>query len=146
MTQITPFEEARMLVETAKSRKLSKEELSRLGFCSHQVKQSRLANDRLSKNLKEVEDAAEDLLVDQMRKQKINSVQEGGIKFEVSAVKYKPHVTDWKKFHDHILATGDFSLLERRPGQKAIAERWDDSKIIPGVEKFPVYSLVVTQP
>lgn len=134
-----------MLVETAKSRKLTPQELSRLGYCSHQVKQSRLANDRLSKSLKEVEDASEDLLVDQMRKQKINSVSEGGIKFEVSSVKYKPHVSDWKKFYEHISSLNDFSFLERRPAQKAIAERWDNGEIIPGVEKFPVYSLVVSQ-
>lgn len=47
-----------------------------------------------------------------------------------------PKVEDWDQFYAHIKKTGDFDLLQRRPGEAACQERWQDGKEIPGVSKF----------
>jgi hypothetical protein len=43
--------------------------------------------------------------------------------------------------HAHVLATGDFSVLQRRLSEGAIKERWHADEEVPGVIKFPVWKL-----
>lgn len=44
----------------------------------------------------------------------------------------------WKKFYAHIKKTGEFELLNKALNAKAIKERWDAKKAIPGVGKYHV--------
>lgn len=43
---------------------------------------------------------------------------------------------DWTKFYAHVKKKGEFELLNKALNQKAIAERWDAGKEIPGLVKF----------
>lgn len=52
-----------------------------------------------------------------------------------------PTVSDWDTFWRHVLETGDSSLIQRRVGQKAVQERWEDGREVPGVEPFTQVSL-----
>lgn len=45
-------------------------------------------------------------------------------------------VEDWDKFYAYIARTKAWELLQRRPGEKAIAERWDNGKEVPGIVPF----------
>ncbi len=129
------------LKDLATVRELTAKELGELADLHLRCKTERLRLDKESKMVDEIEKGTEKLLVDQMLKQKVSAA--GGQKLRVSMnpVKHRPHVTDWTEFYKFILKTEDFSLLERRPSASAVAERWDDSVIVPGVEKFPVYTL-----
>ncbi len=50
--------------------------------------------------------------------------------------KTKPTVADWPVFYAHIKKTGNFDLMQRRVGEAAVRERWEDGKEVPGVERF----------
>ena len=56
----------------------------------------------------------------------------------------EPSVTDWQTLYDHIRATGDFELLQRRPTTLACRERWEAGVAIPGVSKYTVQSLSIS--
>lgn len=45
-------------------------------------------------------------------------------------------VEDWAKFYKHIAARKEFDLLNKAVNQKAVQERWEQKKNIPGVGKF----------
>lgn len=133
------------LIAAAKAGPLSTNDLSRLLQVQDAAESERMAHDKLSRELKKIEDEAESLLIDQIRKNKVLNVQYQGLTVSLAGPKMKPHVQEWDKFYAYILKNEDFSLLERRPAAKAITERWDDNQVVPGVEKFPIYSLNKTR-
>lgn len=57
----------------------------------------------------------------------------------------KPTVTDWEDVYDYIVDNDRFDLLQKRLGDKAIAEIWDEGEQIPGVEKITVKSVSITK-
>ena len=134
-----------LLVGNAKSRPLTKFELGELLYIQDTAERERLELGRKVRALEKVDTEAEQLLIDQIRKGSVLNVQCGGLTASLTGPKYKPHVQEWDKFYAYILKEEDFSLLERRPAAKAIAERWDDNQVIPGVEKFPIFSLSKTR-
>lgn len=102
---------------------------------------ARLRIDKESAELKAIESAAEQLVIKQMRTQEITAAGGQMITAKLNPVKYAPQVGDWPAFYAHIVATNDFSLLQKRVSDTAVRERWEDEKLVPGVEKFPVYTL-----
>lgn len=59
--------------------------------------------------------------------------------------KDRPAVMDWDKFYDHIRKNRAFELLNRAVNAKAVKERWESGKVVPGVEKFPYKDVSVTK-
>ncbi len=55
------------------------------------------------------------------------------------------HVVDWDAFAAHVIATRDFSLLQRRLNDGALREHWDVGEAIPGVEPFLVTKVSLTK-
>ncbi|MDD2775547.1 MAG: hypothetical protein PHU06_06300 [Gallionella sp.] len=55
--------------------------------------------------------------------------------------KIVPSVKDWDAFFEYVRKTKSFDLLQRRVSDKAVAERWDNGKTVPGVEQFNVVKL-----
>lgn len=47
-----------------------------------------------------------------------------------------PNVVDWDDLQEHILETGDFYLLQKRPAAAAFRELHASGKEIPGMEAF----------
>lgn len=47
-----------------------------------------------------------------------------------------PTVENWEAFYAHIKKTGSFELLNRAVNRKAVTERWDAKKQVPGVGRF----------
>lgn len=68
-------------------------------------------------------------------------------KIALAQVKTKrvPQVDDWDALYKHVKRTGDFTLLQRRLANDAIAERWDAGKKIPGVVPFNTVTVSVTK-
>ena len=60
-------------------------------------------------------------------------------------VEPQPTVEDWDEFYKHIKKKGEFDLLNRAPNRKAIAERWNNGKEVPGVGKFDAVKVSVTK-
>lgn len=122
--------------------KLPPKTLGMLADEFHEARIARLAADKVAAALKTEESRLEATLIDQMIKQESTAC--GGKKLKVSIPAepdYKPTVKDWDKVYEYILKTKDFSLLHKRIGEGAVAERWEAGENVPGVEKFPVYKL-----
>lgn len=47
-----------------------------------------------------------------------------------------PQVANWDKLYAYIKKTGSFDLLHKRLSDKAVTERWESKRIVPGVEEF----------
>lgn len=56
-----------------------------------------------------------------------------------------PQVADWDKFYGHIKKTGNFELLNRAVNRKAVQERWDEKKRVPGVTAFHAKNVSCTK-
>jgi hypothetical protein len=54
-------------------------------------------------------------------------------------------VEDWDKFYAHIRKTGHFELLQRRPADTAVRERWDAEEQVPGVVPFKIFKVSITK-
>lgn len=102
---------------------------------------ARLVLDRQSTAYKKTEVECNSLLVDQLSKHGGVIETDMNVWFLSGRID-EPHVSDWEKLWGHIRATGDFSLLEKRPSSTAIKAIWGAGESVPGVEKYPVYKLV----
>lgn len=54
-------------------------------------------------------------------------------------------VDDWPTLYRYIVANDAFDLLQRRVSDKAVKDRWDLQKVVPGVSPFPVTNLSINQ-
>lgn len=59
--------------------------------------------------------------------------------------KERPYVADWSKFYGYIKKRGEFELLNRAPNARAIKERWEAGKAIPGVDKSTYRDISLTK-
>lgn len=50
----------------------------------------------------------------------------------------EPNVDDWEALYAHIMSTGDFSLLQRRPTSTSMRELWKLGQTVPGVSSRTV--------
>lgn len=56
-----------------------------------------------------------------------------------------PQVKDWDVLYKYIKKTGSFDLLHRRLSSKAVEDRWENGKDVPGVEEFMVTSVTLNK-
>lgn len=54
-------------------------------------------------------------------------------------------VKDWTKLYAYISRHKAFELLQKRLSDRAVKDRWDDGKSIPGVEPFNIKKVSVTK-
>jgi hypothetical protein len=47
-----------------------------------------------------------------------------------------PQVKDWDAFYKYVARNKAFELLQRRLSDGAVKERWENGKVVPGVERF----------
>lgn len=58
---------------------------------------------------------------------------------------YEPQVEDWDAVRAHIMATGEWELLQKRIGDGAVKERWENDQEVPGVGRRKVEKLSTTR-
>lgn len=103
----------------------------------------RLLADKVAENLKKEETALQKQLIDICIKGGAKAL--GGTKGVVNYERdNKPTVVDWEKLYTYIRENNAFELLQRRLGEKAVEERWEDDISIPGVGTFPVDKLTIS--
>lgn len=56
-----------------------------------------------------------------------------------------PKCEDWNKFYAYISANNAYDLLHKRITDTAVVLRWNESVVIPGVVKFPVFKLKLSE-
>ena len=128
-------------LDLIESSEVAAKDLGRLSDYFWDIKQKRLKADKVAAALKTLESGCEAKLIEQMLRQEISAVGGGDVIFTMGAPTQEPVVNDWIEYWDFIKKEDDMSLFERRPGRKAIKERWEAGEVIPGVSKFPVYKL-----
>lgn len=104
------------------------------------LREARLALDKQVTEAKEREEFVKNYLIDNIPKSEATGVS--GKLWSTSVVRKKiAQVKDWDAFYKHILKTKDFSLLNRAANRKAIEERWEAKKVVPGVEAFDTVTI-----
>lgn len=95
-------------------------------------------------SIKTVEDQLESHIIDLFTAEDINKV--GGSQGTVTLKeKDVPRITDYEALCKHIKKNDAWDLLQRRPGEVACQSRWEAGEEIPGVEKFHVKKLALTE-
>lgn len=108
------------------------------------IRTGRLALDKQSSTLKAEEDMLRGIVLREM-KGRPNPVYEAGkLKAELKMRAYA-NVTDWAAVQKHILATGEFDLLQKRLTVTAVRERWEVGKDVPGVEQAQEAEVIITR-
>ena len=101
------------------------------------LRASRLAIEKEVARIREQDSRAKSALLQSLTENKVTSV--GGQKVRVThVVKDKPSVNDWEEVYSYIRETGSFDILQRRIGERAVKDRWDDGVKIPGIVSYPI--------
>lgn len=110
----------------------------RLGTCAdklYELRQKRLDAQKVVDALAAEESALKTHIINTLPKSDASGV--AGKLARVTVVsKDIPQVKDWKKFYAYVKRHSAFELMQRRLSNKAIEERLEDGKKIPGVEIF----------
>jgi hypothetical protein len=107
-------------------------------------RKARLALQKQVTDLEEEEKELKGDLIAALASEKATAVGGSTCTIEMKTV-MEPTVADWKKLQEHIRATGNFELLYQRVNGKAVKERWDNKEEVPGVQRFPVTKLSISQ-
>lgn len=109
-----------------------------LGACVdllYKTRQERYSLQHKVKALAELESALQDHLVNEVPKGDSSGVAGKVARISIGTEKV-PQVTDWDAFYGYVKRTGSFDLLQRRLATKAVEERWENKKKIPGVGEY----------
>lgn len=98
-----------------------------------EVKQSIDSLNRELKVLRETQDNLDVLLLKKMDAEGLSRTanQQASVSINEDTV---PDVTDWEEVHQHVIATGDFSLIQRRISSTAYKELLKLGEAVPGLQ------------
>jgi hypothetical protein len=118
-----------------------------LGACADLLKElqeKRLAAQKLIDPIAEQEKQLRQHIIDNLPKSQLGGAT--GKRYRAEIVqKEVPVIEDRLKLQAYIKKTGAFDLLSTSLNAKAVADRWENKKTVPGVGKFKVTSLSVTK-
>lgn len=115
-------------------------ELKALADAYETAYEARLSADKTAALLKEVEVDAKQALIIAMQEAKAENVV-GTNKLFTLKQKEQPIIDNWEKLAEHILTTGDLSLIQRRISTTAAAEQMAAGETIPGVGTMVVFEI-----
>lgn len=110
----------------------------------HAVKNERLAAQKALEPLAEFESALREHIIKTLPKSKLGGVAGKIVRVEIENVDV-PTISDKKKFEAYVKRTGQFDLMTASLNTKAVKERWDAKKTVPGIGKFTVVKLRVSK-
>jgi hypothetical protein len=104
----------------------------------------RLALDKESEKLKEVEEIYKAELIHRMvhEKQGVLASQSHMVRLNTKEV---PVARDWTAIREYIQKNQAWELMQLRLSSTAFAERWEAGEVVPGVEKFTTYNVSVSK-
>lgn len=108
--------------------------LSKAGEIGILMRRLRKGREAEVKLMRQAEDDLELFLINTFKKSELRQVK---TKAGTMALVEKdvPKITNWDEFIAHVVATKQYDLLYRRPGEKACQERWKNNENVPGVDK-----------
>lgn len=118
-----------------------------IGACAdklYKLRQKRLEQQKKVSEIEAEEKALKAHIIDTLPKSEASGVA-GKIARVTVVTKKVPQVKDWDLFYKHVKRTGNFELLQRRVGDAAIKERWEDGKEVPGVGHFNAVTLSINK-
>lgn len=114
-----------------------------LGACADLLWTTREKRYALQKQVTECEEhesALKEHLINTLPKSKAEGIT-GKLARATIGRKVVPTVKDWTKFYQYIAKNKAWELLQRRVGEKAVMERWEAGKTVPGVDRFDVITV-----
>jgi hypothetical protein len=118
-----------------------------MGVCAdmlYQLRENRLVVQKQVDAMEEEEKALREYIIQNLPKSQ-QSGAAGKVALAKIEVKPEPVVNDWDAFYGYIKKKGEFELLNRALNRKAVKERWDNGKTVPGVGRFNVTKVSVTK-
>lgn len=117
-----------------------------MGTCADllsDLRQERLAADKVAAALKEREEALKDYIIDNLPKDSSGAF---GKRYKVKVEQAeKPVVKDWNIYYAYISKNKAWDLLQKRVGEAALQARLDDGKKVPGIEMFHYAKVSLTK-
>ena len=117
-----------------------------MGACADrlfEIKQERLAMEKVVDAMKANERALTDHIIDHLPK---GDTGASGAHHKVQVrTEDIPQVEDWDKLYAYVKKNNAFDLLQRRLNPKAVMERLEDKKKVPGTKMFTAVKLSLTQ-
>lgn len=101
----------------------------------YEVKQLRLKMEKAAGEVKKLETQLQNEIIERLPKSKVEGAQ-GKIARATIKKDAVPTVEDWDKVFAYVKRNGAFDLLQRRISVKAVEERADAGKKIPGIGVF----------
>ena len=117
----------------------------KIGTCAdklYKTQNERYALQKEIDKLKEIETLLKNHIIDTLPKDQLSGVSGKLANVSVNT-KSVPQVDDWPLFYKHIKRTGNFELLGRAIGKKAVRERWEAGKEVPGVTSHTVVGVSI---
>lgn len=118
-----------------------------MGACADLIfnlKAKRLAAQKVADAIEEEEKALKEHIIQNLPKSETTGVA-GKLARVTVVTKEVPQVKDWDAFYAHVKKTGNFDLMQRRLADKAVQERWEAGKKVPGVEAFQAVTLSINK-
>jgi hypothetical protein len=117
-----------------------------MGACADKLfdlREKRLEMQKAVETVAAEEKALKNHIIDNMDK---GDTGAAGKHHRVQVVKKEiPQVREWEKLYPYITRYKAFDLLQRRINTKAVQERLDDGKKVPGVEIFTAVDVSLTK-
>lgn len=108
----------------------------------HDVRELRLAVGKVADALKSYESALQEHIIEH-----VDADAEGGAvgKNYIGTIVREtiPIVEDWDAFYAHIKKTDGFDMLNKAVNRAAVKARWENNKVVPGVDSMQAKKLSV---
>ncbi len=94
--------------------------------------------------MKKIEAACEERIINELPKSESTGIAGKTARAAVNTKKV-PQVSDWGSLYGYIIKNKAFDLLQKRLSTKAVEERWEAGKKLPGVEVYNAVTVSLTK-
>mgnify|MGYP001489648579 CR=1 FL=1 len=118
-----------------------------MGACAdkiYELRQKRLDAQKVVDAIEAEEKALKEYIINTLPKSETTGVA-GKLARVTVITKIVPQVKDWDSFYKYVKKNNAFDLVQRRLADKAIQDRWEAGKTIPGVEAFQAVTLSINK-
>lgn len=110
----------------------------------YETRQRRLKHDHASKAMKSFETALKEHLINNLPKSSATGAA-GKVARAQIETEDMPVAENWDETYKYIKRTGQFDLLNRAINRRAVRERWNAGKEVPGVGHFQAVKVSITK-
>jgi len=110
----------------------------------YELNQQRMELNHQADAIEEKELILKQIFMTRMRDQNILKIEATHCDVEIKKGEMAPTAKNWERIYEYIKEHNAFELLQRRLSAPAIREHWDAGEKIPGIDKYPIEKLSVT--